>query len=217
MGKPFKIMMWGYFLPLLSAVAAAFTPAYEPSFTVWIIAIFIILLIMPIVMVFRFPKNKEKAYRLTIMYQLYAFTLYFTFPLMKVLKEETFYQWLLIIIFISMYYLARLDQRTKVPFVFPERTRKSNKVKTWLAYTYFVIPVVIGYLGVGGDHIRVRILFQIYGDEVMFPYFSSLIYIFACWLLFFFSSMAYKSHVKEGYLDKRINPNNAVNEKLIKP
>jgi hypothetical protein len=193
--------MWGYFLPLLSALVAAFTPAYDPPFTEWIIAVFVILLIMPIVLVFRFPTNKAKAYRLTIMYQLYAFSLFLIFPLLKVLKEETFYQWLLLVLFISMYYLARLDQRTEVPFVFPDKARKNNKIKTWIAYMYYVIPAIISFLGVGGDHIKVRILFQIYGDEVMFPYFSTLIYIFSCWLFFFFSSMAYKSHVKEGYFD----------------
>jgi hypothetical protein len=89
-----------------------------------------------------------------------------------------------------------------VPIVFPDKDRDIANVKTWFAYTYYVIPAIITFLGVGGDHIRIRILFDTYGDKVMMPYFSILIYIFGCWLLFLFSSMAYKSHVIEGYLDK---------------
>src|SRR5690625_1703985 len=198
-------MIWGYLIPILGAVVAASAPEYDPSYTVWIIAVFVILLLMPIVLVLRFPANKAKAYKLTIIYQWYAFLLLFTFPLLKVFKEEIFYQLLLVGLFISIYFLARLDQQTEVPIVFPDRARKNDKAKTWIAYMYYVIPILISILGVGGDYVKTRILFQVFGDEVMMPYFTTLLYIFSCWLLFFFSSMAYKSHVKEGYLDKKIN------------
>ncbi len=187
---------------LFTAVVAVFAPTYDSLYTMWTIAIFVILLIMPIVMVIRFSSNKKKAYGLTMIYQWYASFLLFTFPLLKVFKEEVFYQLLLVCLFLSMYFLARLDQRTEVPIVFPDKDRDIAKVKTWIAYMYYVIPVLITFLGVGGDHIRIRILFEIYGDEVMMPYFSILIYLLSCWLLFFFSSMAYKSHVLERYLEK---------------
>ena len=130
MGNPFKIMIWGYLIPLLGAVVAVSAPEYDPSYTVWIIAVFVILLLMPIVLVLRFPANKVKAYKLTIIYQWYALLLLFTFPLLKVFKEEIFYQLLLVGLFISIYFLARLDQQTEVQFVFPDRARKNDKAKT---------------------------------------------------------------------------------------
>ncbi|GIO27426.1 hypothetical protein J43TS3_20370 [Ornithinibacillus bavariensis] len=109
---------------------------------------------------------------------------------------------LLVGLFISMYFLARFDQRTEVPIVFPDKDRDIKKIKTWIAYMYYVIPVLITFLGVGGDYVKTRILFETFGDKVMMPYFLTLIYILSCWLLFMFSSLAYKSHVVEGYLEK---------------
>ena len=78
---------------------------------------------MPIVFLIRFSANKEKAYRLTLMYQLYAFTLYFTFPLLKVLNGEIVYQLLLVGVFIALFFLARFDQRTEVPIVYPDNNK----------------------------------------------------------------------------------------------
>lgn len=202
MGNPFKIMLWCYLMLLFAAVVAVFAPAYDSSFTVWTIAVFVIILLMPIVLVFRFSRNRAKAYVLTLTYQWYGSFLLFTFPLLKVLKEEVLYQLLLVGLFIAIYFLARIDQRTEVPIVFPDKDRELDKVKTWIAYMYYVIPAIISFLGVSGDYVKTRILFEIYGDKVMMPYFSILIYIFSCWLLFLFSSLAYKSHVKEGYLDR---------------
>ena len=113
--KPFKTMIMGYFLPLLGAAIVAFIPEYDHLFAMWIIAVFVILLLLPIIFVIRFPDNKEKAYRLTLMYQLYAFTFYFTFPLLKVLRGDVVYQLLLVGLFIAIFFLARFDQRTEVP------------------------------------------------------------------------------------------------------
>lgn len=40
-----------------------------------------------------------------------------------------------------------------------------------------VIPAILTFLGVGGDHINERILFEKYGDKGMMPYFATLVYI----------------------------------------
>jgi hypothetical protein len=202
MKNPVKGILWGYFFLVPTAMVAVFAPEYDSFYTMWVITIFVIVMIMPIVLFILFSSNKKKGYGLAMIYQWYASLLFMIFPLMKVLKEEIVYQLLLVGLFISIYFLARLDQRTEVPIVFPDKDRDIAKVKTWLTYMYYVIPAIIAFLGVGGDHIRIRILFDTYGDKVMMPYFSILIYIFGCWLLFLFSSMAYKSHVIDGYLDK---------------
>ncbi|WP_172370431.1 hypothetical protein [Sporosarcina jiandibaonis] len=196
--KPLKTMIMGYLLPLLAAAMVAFIPAYDHLFTMWIIAVFVILLLMPIVLVIRFPDNKEKAYRLTIMYQLYAFTFYMTFPLLKVLREEIVYQLLLVGFFIAIFFLARFDQRTEVPIVYPG----DDKEIKWMAYVYYAIVILLTFLGFGGDYITTRRYFDRFGDAIMMPYVSTIMYLFSCWLIFLFSSLAYKSHVKEGYLEK---------------
>ncbi|MCG7344235.1 hypothetical protein MHZ92_08825 [Sporosarcina sp. ACRSL] len=198
MGNPFKAMIMGYFLPLLAAGIVAFVPDYDEQFIKWAAVIFVILLAMPIVLSFRFPSNKEKAYRLTLTYQLYAFTFLFTFPLLKVLKENIVFQLLLVIVFISIYFLARYDQRTEVPIVYPD----GDKEKKWVAYVYYAIPFLLIILGFGGNYIITRTAFQLFGNEFMMPYVSTILYLLSCWLLFLLSSVAYKSHVKEGYLEK---------------
>ena len=198
MGSPFKAMILGYFLPLLAAGIVSFIPEYDERFIKWVVVIFIILVVMPIVLSFRFPSNKEKAYRLTLIYQLYAFTFLFTFPLLKVLNENITFQLLLVIVFISIYFLARYDQRTKVPIVY----RDGDKEKKWIAYVYYTIPLLLIILGFGGNYMMIRVAFQIFGNEVMIPYVSIILYLLSCWLLFLLSSVAYKSHVKDGYLEK---------------
>jgi hypothetical protein len=198
MGNPFKAMIMGYFLPLLAIGIVTFVPDYDEQFIKWAAVVFVILLIMPIVLSFRFPSNKKKAYRLTLMYQLYAFAFLFTFPLLKVLKENTVFQLLLVIVFISIYFLARYDQQTEVPIVYPD----GDKEKKWIAYVYYAIPILLIILGFGGNYIITRTAFQLFGNEFMMPYVSTILYLLSCWLLFLLSSVAYKSHVKEGYLEK---------------
>ena len=196
MGNPFKSMVMGYLLPFFTAAAVAFIPAYDHSSTVWIITVFVVLLLMPIVLTIRFPDNRRKAYLLTVTYQLYAFTFYMTFPLLKVLNGNIVYQMILVGFFIGIYFVARFDQRTEVPIVFPDK----NKIK-WMAYVYYPIPFFLSILGFGGNHITTRRYFDRFGDAIMMPYLSTIIYLFACWLFFLFTSMAYKAHVKEGYLN----------------
>lgn len=198
MGNPFKAMIMGYFLPLLAAAIVAFIPTYDQHSLIWAAAVFVILLFMPIILAFRFPANKEKAYRLTLMYQLYAFAFFFTFPLLKVLKGNIVFQLLLVGLFIGIYYLARYDQRTEVPIVYPG----SDKEKKWISYVYYAMPFLLAFLGFGGNIVLTRIFVRTFGDEIVLPYLSTILYLFACWLFFLLSSLAYKSHVKEGYLEK---------------
>ena len=72
------------------------------------------------------------------MYQLYAFTFFFTFPLLKVLKGNIVFQLLLIWHFHQYLLFARIDQRTEVPIVYPD----ADKVK-WIAYVYYAIPILL--------------------------------------------------------------------------
>ena len=188
----------GYFLPLLAAGIVAIIPDYDAQFVKWIVLIFVILLVMPIILSFRFPSNKQKAYRLTLTYQLYAFTFFFTFPLLKIVKGNFVFQLLLIIAFISIYFLARYNQQTEVPIVYPDE----DKEITWMGYVYYAIPILLIILGFGGNYIITRTAFQLFGDAFMFPYTSTILYLLSCWLIFLLSSVAYISHVKEGYLEK---------------
>lgn len=198
MWSPYQAMWIGYSLPLLAAAIVCFIPDYDPVFLFISIGIMIVLMVMPIVLVMKFPKKKDKAYKLTTLFQLYAFTLFMTFPLYKIVAGAIHYQLLLSIIFIACYWLARIDQRTEVPIVFPD----SDKSRKWFTYVYYPIPAVLTFLGFNGNHIVMRYFFERFGDAIMFPYMSIIIYIFSCWLLFLFSSLAYKSHVKEGFLEK---------------
>lgn len=195
MGNPFKVMIMGYLLPLFTAVVAVLMPEYDQEYIKWIVAVFAVLLLMPIVLSFRYPDNKEKAYRLTIMYQLYAFTFFSTVPLLKVLKGSIVIQVLLVGLFIGIYFLARFDQRTEIPIVFPDSDRRK-----WLAIPFYTLPVLLTIFGPGGNHIVIRRFFEKHGFDFSMAYISIILYLFACWLLFFFSSMAYKSLVKEGDL-----------------
>lgn len=194
----FKVMLMGYFLPLLLGAVVSVIPEYDSVYTKISIGIFGVLLLLPIVLVFKYPKKREKAYKLTLMFQLYTFTLFMAFPLFKVLNGSMLLQLLLVIGFIAMYYLARADQQTEVPIVFP----KSDKDRKWFTYVYYAIPAVLTILGFNGNHIVMRNFFERFGDAVMFPYMSVILYIFSCWLLFLFSSLAYQSHVVEGFLEK---------------
>ena len=197
MGNPFKIMIVGYLLPLFTAGAVVFIPEYDQQYVKWLVVVFIILLLMPIVLSFRFPDNKEKAYRMTVTYQFYAFTFFMTFPLLKMMKGSIVIQLLLVGFFICIYFLARFDQRTEVPIVFPDLNRRK-----WLAIPFYGIPVLLAILGFGGNYIVTRRYFDTYGSEIMMPYISTILYLFGCWLLFLMSSIAYKSHVKEGFLER---------------
>lgn len=198
MGNPFKAMIMGYLLTLFTAAMVLFIPDYDQQYIKWLVTVLIILMLLPIVLSFRFPTNKEKAYRLTLTYQLYAFTFFMTFPLLKVLNGSIIIQLLLVVFFISLYFIARFDQRTEVPIVFPGDDKKMK----WMAYVYYAIPVLLVLLGFGTDHRVTRRFFDTYGFDFAMSYLATIIYLFACWLLFFFSSLVYKSHVKEGYLEK---------------
>lgn len=199
MGNLFKAMMMGYLLPLFMAGMVVFIPDFDGQYMKWIVLIFIILFGMPIVLTIRFPKKKKKAYKLTMKYQLYAFIFFFTFPLLKVLKGNIIFQLLLIGLFIGIYFLARFDQRTEVPIVFPGVDKKIKKI----AYIYYAIPVLLTVLSLGGgDYVVINRAFLNYGAAFMVPYIAIILYLWSCWLFFFFCSFAYKSHVKEGYLEK---------------
>ena len=197
MGNLFKAMIMGYLMTLFTAVAGVLIPEYDQQYINWIVVVFVILLLMPIVLSFRFPDNKDKAYRLTVTFQFYAITFFLIFPMLKVLKGNVVIQLLLVGLFISIYFLARFDQRREVPIVFPDSERRS-----WLVIPFYGLPVLLTIFGFGGNYIVTRRNFETYGSEFMMTYISTILYLFGCWLLFLMSSIAYKAHVKEGFLER---------------
>lgn len=197
MGNPFKAMIIGYFLTFFTAVAVLYIPDYDQQYMKWIVAVFVILLLLPAVLSFRYPGNKEKAYRLTVTYQLYVFAFFFTVPLLKVLTGNIVVQLLLVGLFIGIYFLARFDQRREVPILFPDTDRRS-----WLVIPFYAVPVLLTIFGVGGNYRSVRRFFESHEYAFAMAYLSTIFYILACWLLFLMSSIAYKAHVKEGFLEK---------------
>lgn len=198
MEKHFYTMIISYLLPLLTGAVVAFVPYYHSLFTMFSIVILIILILMPILLSLRFSRKKQKAYILTLTYQLYAFTFFFTFPLLKIVDGHFLIQASLCAFFFSCFYSGRWDQRRKIPIVFPG----TDKPITTAAIVYYSIIIILSFLGVGGDYISLKHLFVIFGDNIMMKYTCTILYLMSCWLIFFFSSLAYKSHVKEGYLDK---------------
>lgn len=124
MGNPFKTMIFGYLMPILAAAIILFIPDYNQKFIKYVLVILVFLIVLPIVLLIRFPKNKRKAYLITVMYQLYAFVFFFTFPLIKLLNGYIIIQLLLVAFFLALYFLAKVDQKSKVPIVFPGDDKK---------------------------------------------------------------------------------------------
>lgn len=190
----------GFLLPIISALIVLFTPDYDPFFAVVTLVAYILLLMLPIFLHFKYKNRRKKdiVYLLTLKYILYLFLLYFTFPLLKIFSGNLPIQIVLIALFIAIPYLARYDQNTEVPIIYPGADKKHKKIH----YVYEAIPFILVIAGGGGNIIISRQLTEILGYSTAMMMFSIVLYLFSCWLLFFFSSLIYKSHVKEGNLHK---------------
>lgn len=199
MGNPFKTMIFGYLMPILAAAIILFIPDYNQKFIKYVLVILVFLIVLPIVLLIRFPKNKRKAYLITVMYQLYAFVFFFTFPLIKLLNGYIIIQLLLVAFFLALYFLAKVDQKSKVPIVFPGDDKKMQ----WKGYAYYILVILLMILGLGGDYFLINFAFYLFGYEFMMPFGTIILYLLACWLIFFFSSLQYIHHVKERYLEKQ--------------
>lgn len=188
-------------LPLLSGLMVLFMPDFDAVFAWLTIGIYLLLIMLPGILYLKYKnrKNKEIIYRLTAKYMMYAFLLFWIFPILKLFSNNLVVQFLLLAIFISMLYLARYDQNTKVPIIFPGDDKKHKKI----AYVYYALPLLFLIPVAGsGNVVAARRMAEQLGHSKTMMLFSIVIYLFSCWLLFFFSSITYKSHVKEGFLDE---------------
>lgn len=196
-----KQTLIAYLLPVTSGLIVLVIPDFDPFFTWLTIGIYLLLIMLPgfLYLKYRSRKNKEIVYRLTAKYMMYAFLLFWIFPILKLFSNNLVVQLLLIAIFISMLYLARYDQNTEVPIIFPGDDKKHKKI----AYLYYALPLLffIPVAGSGNVVVARRMVEQL-GQSKAMMLFSIVIYLFSCWILFFFCSLTYKSHVKEGFLDE---------------
>ena len=172
----------GFLLPIISALIVLFTPDYDPFFAVITLVIYILLLMLPIFLHFKYKNRRKKdiVYLLTLKYILYLFLLYFTFPLLKIFSGNLPIQIVLIALFIAIPYLARYDQNTEVPIIYPGADKKHKKIH----YVYEAIPFILVIAGGGGNIIIGRQLRDIRLQHSMMM-FSIVLYLFSCWLLFF--------------------------------
>ncbi|MCG7336476.1 hypothetical protein MHZ95_14495 [Sporosarcina sp. ACRSM] len=195
-----KQTLIAYLLPVISGLIVLFIPDYDAFFTWLTIGIYLLLIMLPgfLYLKYKSRKNKEIVYRLTAKYMMYAFLLFWTFPILKLFSNNLGIQLLLLAIFISMLYLAKYDQNTEVPIIYPGDGKEHKKI----AYVYYALPVLFVIAGGGGNVVAARHIAERLGHSKTMLLFSIVIYLFSCWILFFFSSIIYKSHVKEGFLDK---------------
>ena len=172
----------GFLLSIISALIVLFTPDYDPFFAVVTLVAYILLLMLPIFLHFKYKNRRKKdiVYLLTLKYILYLFLLYFTFPLLKIFSGNLPIQIVLIALFIAIPYLARYDQNTEVPIIYPGADKKHKKIH----YVYEAIPFILVIAGrwkyyhqpsINGD-IRLQHCY----DDV----FNRNVYLFSCWLLF---------------------------------
>lgn len=195
-----KQTLIGYILPIMSALIVLFIPEYDQFFGMITIVIFILLLMLPLFLYLKYKKrrNKDIVFRLTAKYTMYSFLLYFTFPILKIFSNNLLIQIVLIVFFLGVLFMAQYDQNTNVPIIYPGAEKDHKKI----AYIYYAIPFILIIAGGGGNIIISRHLTDILGFNTAMMLFSIVLYLFSCWILFLFSSLAYKSHVKEGFLDK---------------
>ncbi len=195
-----KQTLIAYLLPAISGLIVLFIPDFDIFFAWLTIGIYLLLFMLPGFLYLKYKNRKsiEIVFRLTAKYTMYAFLLFWIFPILKLFSDNLIVQLLLIAIFISMLYLARYDQNTEVPIIYPGDGKEHKK----MAYVYYALPVLFGIAGGGGNIIAVRHMAERLGHSKTMLLFSIVLYLFSCWILFLFSSIIYKSHVKEGYLDK---------------
>ncbi len=195
-----KQTLIAYFLPIISALIVLPSPDYDPLFAVITLVIYLLSFFIPAILYWKYRHRRKKdiVCLLTLKYILYLFFLYFTFPLLKILAGNLLIQLALIAFYIAIPYLARYDQNTKVPIVFPGTDKKHKKI----TFVYYAIPLILIWVGSGGNHIILRQLSDTIGYSTFSMILSIDLYLFACWLHFFISSFIYKSHVKEGVLNR---------------
>ncbi|MFC4410827.1 hypothetical protein ACFOZY_10410 [Chungangia koreensis] len=199
MMSDYKAAIISFFLPLVSALIGLFMPVYDELFLKITIGLYFISITLYIGMLIGYKKKRKKnAPRIINALNLLLFCLFFTFPLMKVWPENVFIPILLGIVFFICVWLATIDQRSKTPLVLSDNQDKKG---IW-TYVFYAIPVIVIFVGGGGNFIVVREMHLTFGEGLMSVYGSVLLYILGCWLGFFMSSLSYKGLVLNGRLVK---------------
>lgn len=184
-----------FFLPLVTSLIAIFMPVIQTTMNYIILTILIVNIVIYITMLTIYKKKKKQnAARLFILLNMLAFCLFFTFPLVKVFIDRTWLQVLLIIFFLICIVLGIYDQKKEIPLVFPEGDKERSK----LTYIFYAIPVVIVFIGGGGNFIVVRELTNFFGDGYVTYLGGASLYALGCWFAFFFQSLFYQGFVKKG-------------------
>lgn len=195
----YKAAIISFFLPVLSCLFAIFMPDIQRFFNYLCVAIILFNGFAYLFMLVIYKKKKrENAARLVILFNMMAFCFFLSVPLIKAFHGFTFVQLFLVVIFWLMIPLGIYDQKQQIPLVFPDNKEQDNR----FSLVFYAIPVVLVFIGGGGNIIVVRELTNIFGDNLVTYYGGALIYIFGCWLAFFFQSLFYKGFVKDGKLVK---------------
>lgn len=192
-------MLIAFAMPVFSALFAIYMPDVEPSFNYIVAGIYIANFVIFIMMLAIFKKKKrQNAVKLTLLFNMLTFCLFFTFPFVKAFMGNHLMQILLILVFLCLLALGVYDQKQEVPLVFPDSDKEHRK----FAFVFYAIPVVTVVLGGGGNIIIVRWLSDFFGYGFVTYWGGGVLYIMGCWFAFFFQSLFYQGLVKKGVLVK---------------
>lgn len=199
MMSDYKAAIISFFLPLVSALIGLFMPVYNELFMKLTLGLYLFSIALYIGMLIGYKKKKRiNAPRIINALNLLLFCLFFTFPLMKVWPENILIPILLGMIFFVCVWLAVIDQKSKTPLVLPD----NRDTKGIWTYVFYAIPVIVIFVGGGGNFIIVREMHLTFGEALMSVYGSVLLYIIGCWLGFLMASLSYMGLVKKGRLVK---------------
>ncbi|RHW39905.1 hypothetical protein D1B33_03395 [Lysinibacillus yapensis] len=190
-----KAAVGSFFLPFVTALLAIYMPNVQSTFNVMIMAVFAVNIMSYIVLLSIFKKKKrQNASRIVILFNMLAFCLFFTFPLLKALNGKFWMQIVLFIIFCICIGLAIYDQKREVPLVFPPDEKERRKY----GLVFYLIPVFAGLIAGGGNIIVVRTITDIVGDWFVTYVGGISLYVLGCWFAFFFQSLSYQGFTKNG-------------------
>ncbi|HWK21899.1 MAG TPA: hypothetical protein VNS08_02605 [Ureibacillus sp.] len=191
----YKAAIGSFIMPVFTALFAIFMPDVHTSFNYIIMAVFVVNIVSFLAMLAIFKKKKRpNAARLVILFNMLAFSLFFTFPLIKALIGQTFLQLILFILFFVCIGLAIYDQKQEVPLVLPPKESKGRK----FVFVFYVIPVLMAIIAGGGNFIIVREITNFLGQGYVTYVGGVCLYVLGCWFAFFLQSLFYQGFTKNG-------------------
>lgn len=191
----YKVAIGSFLMPVITALAAIVMPDVHTVFNYIVCAVFAVNIVMYITMLILFKKKKrQNAARLVILFNMLAFCLFFTFPLVKALLDYIWLPIILILFFFICIGLAIYNQEQEVPLVFPPQEKERRK----FAFVYYAIPVLVVLVGGGGNIIVLREITNILGDGYVTYAGGVSLYVLGCWFAFFFQSLFYQGFKKNG-------------------